>query len=220
MATFPLISPKVPFRFWRAAVIAYRTLNIWRTGAMTFKEMWRKEMAFVTRVVVTTLAALWFALGFASGAAAQVVAIGDSGTTGFGVASNEAYPAKLEALLRAKGYNVTVRSDGIIGDPSANILARLDAAIVPGTKVVILQMGYYNDWRTGVSREQNAANVKAAMAKIRAHGANYVWINDGTYAAIPRSDYGGDGLHLNEQGHALLAARILPQVIRALGAKR
>jgi lysophospholipase L1-like esterase len=79
-------------------------------------------------------------------------------------------------------------------------------------------MGYYNDWRTGVSREQNAANVKTAMARVRAHGANYVWVNDGTYAAIPRS-YFGDGLHLNAQGQGLLASRILPQVVRALGSQ-
>jgi acyl-CoA thioesterase I len=176
-------------------------------------------MNFVVRLMATLLAALWLACGLASGAAAQVVAIGDSGTEGTGVGISAAYPAQLEGLLRARGYSVSVRNAGVIGDTTAMILSRLDSVLTPGTKVVILQMGYYNDWRTGVSREQNAANVKTAMARVRAHGANYVWINDSTYAGIPRSYYQGDGLHLNEKGHALLASRILPQVIRALGSK-
>ena len=176
-------------------------------------------MIFVARVVIAILAALWFGSSLASSAVAQVVAIGDSGTAGTGAGVGSAYPAQLEALLRARGYNVSVTNAGIIGDTTGMILNRLDSVLTPGTKVVILQMGYYNDWRTGVSREQNAANVKAAMARVRAHGANYVWINDSTYAAIPRSYY-GDGLHLNEQGQALLASRILPQVLRALGSRR
>ena len=175
-------------------------------------------MIFVARVMIAILAALWLASGLASSAAAQVVAIGDSATEGFGVGAGNAYPAQLEALLNAKGYHVSVTNAGVIGDTTAMILSRLDSVMSPGTKVVILQMGYYNDWRTGVSREQNAANVKAAMARVRARGANFVWINDSTYAAIPRS-YFGDGLHLNEQGQALLASRILPQVLRALGSR-
>jgi acyl-CoA thioesterase I len=176
-------------------------------------------MIFIARVVIAILAAFWLASSLASSAAAQVVAIGDSGTAGTGAGVGSAYPAQLEALLRAKGYHVSVTNAGVIGDTTAMILSRLDSVVPPGTKVVILQMGYYNDWRTGVSREQNAANVKAAMARVRARGANVVWINDSTYAAIPRSYY-GDGLHLNEQGQALLASRILPQVLRALGSRR
>jgi acyl-CoA thioesterase I len=189
-----------------------------RVATTVFKKYGGEKMIFVVRAVIAISAAFWLVSSLASSAAAQVVAIGDSATEGIGVGSSSAYPAQLEALLNAKGYHVSVKNAGVIGDTTAMILGRLDSVMSPGTKVVILQMGFYNDWRTGVSREQNAANVKAAMARVRSHGANYVWINDSNYAAIPRSYY-GDGLHLNEQGQALLASRILPQVVRALGSR-
>ncbi|MBV9150897.1 MAG: esterase, partial [Alphaproteobacteria bacterium] len=55
--------------------------------------------------------------GFLSAAArAQVVALGASNTVGMGVRPQEAYPAQLEAMLRAKGYNGRVVNAGISGD--------------------------------------------------------------------------------------------------------
>jgi len=38
-----------------------------------------------------------------SHAYAQIVALGDSNTAGFGLAPQQAYPAQLEALLRSSG---------------------------------------------------------------------------------------------------------------------
>ena len=52
--------------------------------------------------------------GFLSAAAqAQVVALGASNTAGKGVAPQEAYPAQLEAMLRAKGYSGHVVNAGL-----------------------------------------------------------------------------------------------------------
>ena len=79
-------------------------------------------MIFVARVVMAILAAFWLATSLASNAAAQGVAIGDSATEGTGVGAGEAYPAQLESLLRAKGYHVSVRNAGVIGDTTAMIL--------------------------------------------------------------------------------------------------
>ena len=62
----------------------------------------------------------------ANAAAAQIVAFGASNTAGYGVGSDEAWPARLEAMLRSKGYQATVANAGISGDTTAGMLERLD----------------------------------------------------------------------------------------------
>src|SRR3979490_3302779 len=86
--------------------------------------------------------------GFASADAATIVALGASNTYGKGVARNQAYPAQLEAILRAKGSSVRVVNAGINGDTTEGMLGRLDRAVPNGTSAVILQPGG-NDPRTG-----------------------------------------------------------------------
>ena len=49
-----------------------------------------------------------FIVTSAPAAAATIVALGASNTFGKGVARNQAYPAQLEAILRAKGANIRV----------------------------------------------------------------------------------------------------------------
>ena len=73
--------------------------------------------------------------------AATVVALGASNTYGMGVSRSEAYPAQLQALLRARGLNVQIINAGINGDTTAGILARLDQAVPRGTSVVVFQPG-------------------------------------------------------------------------------
>ena len=46
-------------------------------------------------------------VGIASADAATIVALGASNTYGKGVARNQAYPAQLEAILRAKGSDTS-----------------------------------------------------------------------------------------------------------------
>jgi acyl-CoA thioesterase-1 len=60
----------------------------------------------------------------ASEAKAQVVALDDSSTRGYLLALSDAWPAKLEALLHQRGYNVSVANEGINGDNSEGMLSR------------------------------------------------------------------------------------------------
>jgi acyl-CoA thioesterase I len=69
--------------------------------------------------------------------AATVVALGASNTYGKGVARNQAYPAQLEAILRARGSGVHVVNAGINGDTTEGMLRRLDQAVPKGTSAVI-----------------------------------------------------------------------------------
>jgi len=67
---------------------------------------------------------------FASAAqAATVVALGASNTYSKGVSRGQAYPAQLEALLRASGLNARVINAGINGDTTGGMLARLNSAV-------------------------------------------------------------------------------------------
>src|SRR5262245_9293435 len=49
----------------------------------------------------------------------KLVAFGDSLTAGLGLPAASAFPAKLEAVLRAKGYKVDVVNAGVSGDTVA-----------------------------------------------------------------------------------------------------
>src|ERR1700731_4860393 len=101
--------------------------------------------------LLVAVALLTIAASLASAAAAQIVAFGASNTAGHGVGSDQAWPARLEAMLRAKGYQATVANAGISGDTTASMLERLDAAVPDGTELVILAIFPYNDAGKGVS---------------------------------------------------------------------
>ena len=152
-----------------------------------------------------------------SGAAAEVriVALGASNTAGKGVGPQSAWPAQLERLLRAKGYNATVSNAGISGDDTGRMLARLDSAVPASTQLVILEKAATNDRLRGVSTQRNLA---AISSRLRArHIASIVipgmhgWANN---------QLQGDGIHITAQGHAAVAAHLLPQVIAIIGKRR
>ena len=70
-----------------------------------------------------------------------IVALGDSLTAGYGLANQEAFPARLQQALAAKGIAVTVSNAGVSGDTMSGGLARLDWSVPPGTDAVILELG-------------------------------------------------------------------------------
>src|SRR6195256_6691474 len=91
------------------------------------------------RIIWLCLPATFGLLYFSAAQAATVVALGASNTFGKGVSRAQAYPAQLEALLRAKGLNAHVVNAGINGDTTGGMLARLDRVVPKGTRVFILQ---------------------------------------------------------------------------------
>jgi acyl-CoA thioesterase I len=84
------------------------------------------------------------ASGLPAGAAdkpLQIVALGDSLTAGLGLESQDAFPAKLQKALAAKGIVVAISNAGVSGDTMSGGLARLDWSVPPGTDAVILELG-------------------------------------------------------------------------------
>jgi acyl-CoA thioesterase-1 len=114
-----------------------------------------------------------FMLGFAGVAQAEttrIVAIGASNTSGQAVGAGNAWPALLESMLKAKGYDVSVANRGVTAETSAETLSRVDSVVTPGTKIVIYDVGGGNDADTGASGG-TAANTAQIAQRIRAHGA-------------------------------------------------
>lgn len=83
------------------------------------------------------------------GAPVKIVALGDSLTAGYGIATNLAFPAQLESALKAKGHAVEIVNAGVSGDTASGGLARLDWSVPEGTDGVILELGA-NDALRGI----------------------------------------------------------------------
>jgi acyl-CoA thioesterase-1 len=166
--------------------------------------------------MIAFLVALTFAIGVpVSTAWAQVVALGASNTQGHGVGAAAAFPAQVQALLKAQGVNVTVANAGVFGDTTAGMLARLGAAVPNGTKVVIVQYGG-NDPRKGISAAQTQANIAEIESKLRARGIKIVDATPPMNAALRAGLKQADNIHLTAEGHRQVAQSVVSGVAAGL----
>ena len=148
----------------------------------------------------------------ADAAPLRIVAIGASNTHGWYVGNRGAYPAKLEALLKAKGIDAQVTNAGVPVDTTAGMLKRIDSDVPKGTDIVILQPGG-NDKRFLMSKEQRAANIAEMERHLRNRSIKVIVYDDD----IPLRYYALDLIHLTGEGHAMIAAALLPRVMQAIG---
>jgi acyl-CoA thioesterase I len=167
--------------------------------------------------LLTAIAAVAIGAAAATPAAAEVliVALGASNTYGSGnshrggVPSSQAFPAKLQALLRARGLDARVRNAGVPGDTTAGMLARLNSAVPNGTAVVILQPGG-NDARHG-----KASAVSEIRRRLAARHIKVIML-ERPGAIAPKGTRDPDGQHFNARGHAAIAAYLAPKVMAAV----
>ena len=90
-----------------------------------------------------------------------VVAFGDSLTSGPGLRPSETYPALLQQRITADGLPHRVINAGHAGDTTTEALGRLDAALAPGTRILIVALGI-NDGLRGAAVsivEQNLGTI-------------------------------------------------------------
>jgi acyl-CoA thioesterase I len=99
----------------------------------------------------------------------MIVALGDSLTAGLGLAAKDAFPARLQAALAAKGIAATVADAGVSGDTTSGGLARLDWSVPPGTEGVILELGA-NDALRGLDPKVPRASLDAILQRLTARG--------------------------------------------------
>jgi acyl-CoA thioesterase I len=175
--------------------------------------MLRRRLAVHHGGTVVLAAALWLAATMAEAAAPlRIVAIGASNTHGWYIGKAGAYPAQLQALLRARGVNAHVSNAGVPFDTTGTMLGRIDADVPDGTHIVILQPGG-NDRRFFVTPQQRAANIAEIERRLRARAIKTIVYDE----EIPLRYYTFDFIHLTREGHAMIAAALLPRVMAIIG---
>ncbi|MBI4275373.1 MAG: arylesterase, partial [Rhizobiales bacterium] len=102
----------------------------------------------------------------------RIVAFGTSATYGRYLPRGDAYPAKLERALRAKGYDVVVSNAGKTGDFAAAALTRVDSAIPKGTHIAIVEFGVNEVKLKGLDAGTIRKDVGALVARVRARAAH------------------------------------------------
>ena len=145
----------------------------------------------------------------------RIVAIGASNTAGRGVGATHAWPARLEALLRARGYDVRIVNAGINGDDTNGMRARLTETVPNGTRLVILDTTDTNDRRRGVNTKVNATAIVGELSK---RGIRTIVVP--SLHALSEMQLQGDGIHITADGHGTIATRLSTKVIEHAGGAR
>lgn len=167
-----------------------------------------------------------------------VVFLGDSITSGHRLSADVAFPHRLSQAL-----GIPVVNAGISGDTTEGGLSRLERDVLAHRpRLVVVELGV-NDVFGRWPRERTVANLQTITQRIRAQGADVILVHitlpgvagdghrrhlreiaraegatlveDFLDGVVPGRTY--DGLHPDEQGHAILAERLLPVLREALG---
>ena len=99
----------------------------------------------------------------------RIVVLGDSLSSGYGLAAEDAFPVRLEAALKAAGHLVAVINAGVAGDTTAGGRARLDWALADRPDAVIVELGA-NDGLRGIEPDATYANLDAIVSRLTAKG--------------------------------------------------
>lgn len=97
-----------------------------------------------------------------------ILALGDSLTAGYGLARDESFPRRLEALLRARHPQAGVINAGVSGDTSAGgraRLARVLAGLAAKPDLAIVELGA-NDLLRGIAPERMRDNLDAILTEL------------------------------------------------------
>jgi len=98
-----------------------------------------------------------------------IVALGDSLAAGFGLAAKDAFPAKLQAALAAKGIAATIVDAGVSGDTASGGLARLAWSVPDDADGVIVELGA-NDALRGIDPAVPRKALDAILRRLKGRG--------------------------------------------------
>jgi len=126
----------------------------------------------MVRALAVAAALLALASHPAAAETLRILALGDSLTAGYGLASKaQAYPALLEQRLRARGHDVKVINAGVSGDTTAGGRARLAWSIgEEPPDIAIVALGA-NDGLRGLDPGQMRRNLDAIIGALKEKGA-------------------------------------------------
>jgi acyl-CoA thioesterase I len=100
-----------------------------------------------------------------------VVFLGDSLTAGYGLPSDEAFPALIQQKIEAAGLDFRVVNAGVSGDTSAGGRRRIDWLLRQPIAVLVLGLGA-NDMLRGLDLAELRANLRAIIDATRAAHPN------------------------------------------------
>lgn len=106
----------------------------------------------------------------------NMVFLGDSITSGYGVEANQSYPALLqEKLTASKLEPALVINQGVSGDKSADGLVRLKAVLQAEPEVVVLALGG-NDFLRGTSLAEVEKNLSDIITRLQSQNIHVVLV--------------------------------------------
>lgn len=132
-------------------------------------QIWRQVLAKLAVSLVFIMGLSMMGSSHATARKIRLVALGDSLTAGYLLPAAAAFPAKLEAALRARGHDVSVENAGVSGDTASNGLDRLAWSVPEGTDGVILELGA-NDGLRGIDPKITEATLETIILALKARG--------------------------------------------------
>ena len=96
-----------------------------------------------------------------------ILFLGDSITAGYGLEPSQAFPARIQEKIDAKGWRFKVINAGQSGDTSAGGLSRMDWLLRNRVDVLFLELGA-NDGLRGLPVETTRKNLQAIIDRTRA----------------------------------------------------
>jgi acyl-CoA thioesterase I len=121
-------------------------------------------LRIIVVIACATISPICQAWPLAAAEPIRIVALGDSLTAGSGLPRSAAFPARLEAALRARGHAVEIINAGVSGDTSGG-LARLDSSVPSGTEAAIVALGA-NDGLRGVDPNVTRAALDRILRRL------------------------------------------------------
>lgn len=97
----------------------------------------------------------------------KLVVLGDSLSAGLGLPAPDAFPAKLQKALQAKGIAVDMTNAGVSGDTSSGGRDRLDWSVPEGTEGVVVELGA-NDAMRGIDPDLTRAALTDIVRRLKA----------------------------------------------------
>jgi acyl-CoA thioesterase-1 len=108
------------------------------------------------------------AMLFQSAAVPKVILFfGDSLTAGYGLSTEEAFPALIEKELNKDNKLVSVVNAGLSGETSAGGLSRIDWLLRQPVDIFVLELGA-NDGLRGLPLNQTRKNLQSILDKVKA----------------------------------------------------
>jgi acyl-CoA thioesterase-1 len=130
------------------------------------------RLTLFAHILVLILALTVLEIAFASAAAAgetKLVVLGDSLSAGLGLSASDAFPAKLQKVLKDKGMEVSIGNAGVSGDTASGGRDRLDWSVPEGTQGVIVELGA-NDALRGTDPAVTKAALSDILTRLKARG--------------------------------------------------